>query len=710
MRDQTIPNLPSVNKPVTEVKTAFTEVELQEDVDFINGTGQFAKKSLVSETKYAIKKVDLVTEKSFRFPVNAFKLAEGSKVKESTCTLFVPEVNLEPKQDKSTKPKIPPDIKVLSSYITYFNKVVVEAENEYSEFEGLFPDKVQVNSVGMWVDTVQLVAPVSLTRILPIPQDQIFRFMAEPDYRQRPSRIEPEVDTTEVKILISKDDTLHHYEGIRPKEYSYNSGCKEIDNMNRCIDQHIYNSRFYEHSTAINAAIARDNPVEVELPTITWHEDEQAFAVFSKIKTGIESEGVFTETAETSCGVRRVVKPLEFRALWYGIVVRILLDTGATSNVVNKALIDANDIEEIKLKRPLHCSFANGTSTSITHETKEYLLTVDGKGLPFSGVITDIQGYDLIIGLAWLIQHQANLSFATPLTLTFYNKPGSKVENISWIAYERNDSPVTQEEINFVSMAETEEEMIEALSDPNAQFFVIRFKEEVDAEVVKSEASEGVPKPIFGKEFEERYKNISSHVSSSNVDINNIDTESITPEMEELLERWQRIITDKAREQLPTPRFNLGTPQHNINLKPSAEIPRYTGYTTSVGSAEIMQEMIQGFLDRGQISPSSSDFASPAILVKKPGGGWRLVIDYRKLNEATISKTTIPPTIKDLINRLHGADTFTVIDLFQGYYQVPVSEADREKTTFVFRDVQGKSRKYFWNVMPLGLSGAPSSF
>ena len=119
-------------------------------------------------------------------------------------------------------------------------------------------------------------------------------------------------------------------------------------------------------------------------------------------------------------------------------------------------------------------------------------------------------------------------------------------------------------------------------------------------------------------------------------------------------EEFKRIITDKAPADLPVKR-NLNTPEHNINLDPSAEIPRFSGYAvTSFGASEIMKDMIKGFVDRGQISSSSSEFASPAILVKKPSGGWRLVIDYRKLNLATISKTTIPPAIKDLINRLHG--------------------------------------------------------
>jgi hypothetical protein len=49
-----------------------------------------------------------------------------------------------------------------------------------------------------------------------------------------------------------------------------------------------------------------------------------------------------------------------------------------------------------------------------------------------------------------------------------------------------------------------------------------------------------------------------------------------------------------------------------------------------------MEEQIKELLKNSIIGPSKSPYASPAILVWKKDGSWRLCIDYRKLNSLTI--------------------------------------------------------------------------
>lgn len=114
---------------------------------------------------------------------------------------------------------------------------------------------------------------------------------------------------------------------------------------------------------------------------------------------------------------------------------------------------------------------------------------------------------------------------------------------------------------------------------------------------------------------------------------------------------------------------------------------------------------VQRLLDREVIRPSNSAYAAPICPVRKKDGSIRLCIDYRALNRVT-KDTAFPVShLFDAIESLAGARYFTSIDLAQGYFQIPVDEADKEKTAF-------RTRNGLWefNRMPFGLKGAPATF
>ena len=83
----------------------------------------------------------------------------------------------------------------------------------------------------------------------------------------------------------------------------------------------------------------------------------------------------------------------------------------------------------------------------------------------------------------------------------------------------------------------------------------------------------------------------------------------------------------------------------------------------------------------------------------------RLCIDYRQLNARTKSDAFPTGNVLDVIDNMAGARYFSTIDLAQGYHQVPVAEADREKTAF-----RTSSGLWEFTRMPFGLKGAPATF
>jgi hypothetical protein len=59
-------------------------------------------------------------------------------------------------------------------------------------------------------------------------------------------------------------------------------------------------------------------------------------------------------------------------------------------------------------------------------------------------------------------------------------------------------------------------------------------------------------------------------------------------------------------------------------------------YQCSPPRAKLLREIVQVLLDKGVVRRSYSQYANPAFLVPKPGGGQRMVTDYRLLNKKSL--------------------------------------------------------------------------
>jgi hypothetical protein len=80
-----------------------------------------------------------------------------------------------------------------------------------------------------------------------------------------------------------------------------------------------------------------------------------------------------------------------------------------------------------------------------------------------------------------------------------------------------------------------------------------------------------------------------------------------------------------------------------------------------------MSKIINNNIKSGLMSPTSSPWAAPVLLVKKSNGTWRLVCDYRKLNNVTISDSYPIPEINDLVTELAESKIFQFWTFFQGF-------------------------------------------
>ncbi|GFS59841.1 retrovirus-related Pol polyprotein from transposon 412 [Trichonephila clavipes] len=83
----------------------------------------------------------------------------------------------------------------------------------------------------------------------------------------------------------------------------------------------------------------------------------------------------------------------------------------------------------------------------------------------------------------------------------------------------------------------------------------------------------------------------------------------------------------------------------------------------------------------GIISKSNSQYNTPALFVKQKEK-WRLVLDFRKLNDITLTQDFVISTLDDILHEISGSNYFSALDMKSAFNQIPLHFADRHKTAF----------------------------
>ena len=156
------------------------------------------------------------------------------------------------------------------------------------------------------------------------------------------------------------------------------------------------------------------------------------------------------------------------------------------------------------------------------------------------------------------------------------------------------------------------------------------------------------------------------------------------------------------------------------NAKTSVEHQRRLNpVMKEVARKEVLKWLNAGFI----YAVSDSSWVSPIHVVPKKGGftvirneknelipirtvtGWRVCIDYRKLNTATRKDHFPLPFIDQMLDRLAGHPHFCFLDGYSGYNQIAIAPEDQEKTTFTC-----PFGTFAFRRMPFGLCNAPGTF
>ena len=136
---------------------------------------------------------------------------------------------------------------------------------------------------------------------------------------------------------------------------------------------------------------------------------------------------------------------------------------------------------------------------------------------------------------------------------------------------------------------------------------------------------------------------------------------------------------------LSTPNFTLKEVKHGVRhfIPTSGRPVQSRARKLHPDKLAVAKAEIEKLCQLGVCRRSKSNFSSPLLVVDKPGGGYRVCGDYRRLNCQTEEDKYPVRNISDFNAELAGKKVFSKVDLLKGYHQIPVADEDVRKTAVI---------------------------
>ncbi|KAJ4807690.1 polyprotein [Rhynchospora pubera] len=328
-----------------------------------------------------------------------------------------------------------------------------------------------------------------------------------------------------------------------------------------------------------------------------------------------------------------------------------LIDSGSTHSFIHPSIVKLLQLTPIS-SPPMIVKTANGSKLLSDKRCDALKFQLQAHEFVGDFRVLEVQGYDLVLGMDW-IARMGPVVIDVFKGLVQLTKEGKKIQ--LQVKKEMAEVTLLTSNVNVTQELQKGSEVI------FAQLFITQ---------VGTSSSSPLKQQL-----------------------------NIPLELQSVLSKFSSVFADPIT--LPPHRVL----DHQIPLKHGAEPVNLRPYRFSHFQKLEIEKIVEELLQTGYIRPSTSPFASPILLVKKKDQTWRLCVDYRKLNEATIKNKFPIPIIDDLLDELKGASIFSKLDLKSGYHQIRMHDSDIPKTAF--RTHLGH---YEFTVMPFGLTNAPATF
>lgn len=397
------------------------------------------------------------------------------------------------------------------------------------------------------------------------------------------------------------------------------------------------------HRCAQPAAAAQLKAMEnVDTPEVLT---DAMLTAITELEQGWVSDGMYLSIhamSGTSKG-----QSIQIQVLMGDQTLIFLIDSGSSHSFIHSSMVARLKLPAQEVK-PLLVKIADNSVMKCSKIVKGAAWWCQGNTFSHDLRVLEVGGYDGVLGMDWLQQHN-------PMVCDWVLKK---------LSFERGSHIITLQGM----LPKQPDQLMPITAD---QLLKMESGNEVWAVAILHTLDADVPLPAG----------------------------AVTMPLSSLLDKYKDVFQDPT--QLPPHRAF----DHAITLLPNSAPVHARPYRYSPFQKDEIEKQVAEMIANGIVSPSISPFASPVLLVKKKDNTWRFCVDYRRLNMITAKNKFPLPIVDELLDELAGTKYFSKLDLKSGYHQIRMVPEDEQKTAF--KTYHGH---FQFKVMPFGLTNAPATF
>ena len=371
-------------------------------------------------------------------------------------------------------------------------------------------------------------------------------------------------------------------------------------------------------------------------------------------------------------------------------VMSILVDCGASQELVDRKYISSLGLKPVKLMQPVKLQTIDGeinSTNDITHEiTLEVLIGAQIFKERF--LVTNLAPeHPMVFGLSWFKRYDPDFHWPTTSIRSYRNKqPRLRIteEHTQADSKPIKYGPTTDTRLAFAAGG-----VISAIDTEQYN----RQQAETQALTIlhlRSALTARTEEMAYVRAFSANVTGLSGNKEGW--------LKTIPTTFHEFA---PNVFSDESAAKMPPHRKDLDC---SIDIKEGEKLSTCKIYDMSKDQLETLKQLLDAQLAKGFIRPSTSPASSPVFFVTDKGK-MRLVIDYRNLNRKIELNEYPIPLSRTVMERLPLAKIFSKFDVRVGFQNLRIREGDEWKTAF--KTFFGL---YEYTVMPMGLATAPSIF